>query len=201
MHNTLKLTISSAFLGFTFCGCIQKETLHPVTVKEFRQFVDQTNYVTDAEKFGWSFVQQDILNYEMLNDATWQNPFGKTSAKDGSPVTQVSYNDAIAYCKWSNSRLPNYKEYWKLVQQDTRKINISSHGLQLAEQVNIVGNVWDITITENKSGEIRLAGGSYLCSKNTCDGSNPDRKLFVDKTTGNSNIGFSILKNQSNSMR
>ena len=52
--------------------------------------------------------------------------------------------------------------------------------------------VWDITLTENIKGEIRLAGGSYLCSPSTCHGTQPDRELFVDKETANTHISFAV---------
>jgi hypothetical protein len=109
------------------------------------------------------------------------------------PVTQVSYNDAIAYCKWSNKRLPSYIEYWKIVKNDKRTI-VSENKLPISEtdKVNIVGNVWDITKDE-KNQVIRLAGGSLFCSKTTCHGTTKERELFIDKETGNIHIGFSVI--------
>ena len=181
-------------LVFIFLGCKKPLKLHPVTVKEFREFVTKTDYVTDAEKFGWSFVQKDIFDFEVKEGVTWKNPNGNNKAEDNLPVTQVSYNDAKAYCEWADVVLPEYGQYWEAVKYDQRKINMNSDGINPVVDVNIVGNVWDITITENKRREIRLAGGSYLCSEDSCNGTDPERKLFVDKTTGNTNIGFSVLK-------
>lgn len=61
------------------------------------------------------------------------------------------------------------------------------------KEVNILGNVWDIT--ETKRGNlVRLAGGSLFCSKTTCHGTVKQRELFVDKETGNIHIGFSVIK-------
>jgi len=191
LYRLIGLPLICIFLLF---GCSKNHNLHPVTIKEFKEFVDRTNYVTDAEKFGWSFVQNDIFDFEIQEGVNWKNPNGKNTIEDDLPVTQVSYNDAMAYCEWSNTSLPKYEEYWKMVKTDPRKININSNGIIPVEETNIVGNVWDITTTENKKGEVRLAGGSYLCSEDTCNGAHPKRKLFVDKTTGNSNIGFSVLK-------
>lgn len=191
---TLKSLIFILLFGFLQIGCTNNEILSVVTVKEFKKFIAETNYVTDAEKFGWSFVQKDILNFEVEEGVTWQMPYGDKLAEDELPVTQVSYNDAVAYCKWANTKLPDYEEYWVLSNDDNKEININSDGIHIISISNVIGNVWDITTSENQKGEIRLAGGSYLCSKNTCDGSNPNRKLFVDKTTGNSNIGFSVIK-------
>lgn len=84
------------------------------------------------------------------------------------PVTQVSYNYAMAYCKWSGSRLPTYDEYWELIKDDNRKVitNIKAP-ISEVEHVNIIGSVWELTNTF-KGNEIRLAGVSLFCSQNTC---------------------------------
>ena len=173
-------------------GC-QKKQLHTVSVSEFAEFIKATGYITDAERYGWSVKQVTIFEYEVLDSLTWQFPDGVNQAREGYAVTQVSYNDALAYTKWNGSTIPTYKEYWELVQGDTRLINETSFGILPIDQVNIVGNVWDIT-KPDPLGRIRLAGGSYLCDKNTCNGTNPDRELFVDVETGNTHIGFSIIE-------
>ena len=147
------------------------------------------------KKYGWSIVQQTIHHFEIVDSATWRFPNGIDPAISNMSVTQVSYNDAIAYCEWSGTTLPSYEEYWKLTAKDDRNINITSSQILAPENVNIIGNTWDITTSSNPGNEIRLAGGSYLCSKNSCDGSNPDRILFVSKDTGNTHISFSVTKN------
>lgn len=82
--------------------------MHVVSYEEFETFVNATRYVTDSEKYGWSFVQKDVYNFEVVEGATWRKPNGKnTPSSKQLPVTQVSYNDAIAYCEWSDSRLPS----------------------------------------------------------------------------------------------
>jgi len=108
-------------------------------------------------------------------------------------VTQVSYNDALAYCKWRKTELPNYEEYWELAARDTEEIIFDADTLVASNKVNVVGNTWDITKDWNDKNEIRLAGGSYLCSKTSCDGTNPARRLFVSPDTGNSHISFSVV--------
>ena len=174
-------------------GCNNSRKLHPVSVAEFAEFISATGYVTDAEKFGWSIMQQDVYNFRVDSNLTWQLPNGRDTAPPDFPVTQVSYNDAIAYCEWADVSLPTYEEFWKLAKNDKQKINENSNGIVGVGEANIVGNVWDITTTENGVGEIRLAGGSYFCSPATCNGTNPNRLLFVDKTTGNTHIGFSVI--------
>lgn len=178
-----------------FLSCEEKElALKPVSYSEFEQFINETKYVTDAEKYGWSIVQIDVYNFKKVDNANWKKPDGINSVSSGKlPVTQVSYNDALAYSKWSKKRLPNYDEYWDIVKNDTR-IVVSENKLPISEidKVNIVGNVWDITEIENND-LVRLAGGSLFCSVNTCHGTIKERELFVDKETGNIHIGFSVI--------
>lgn len=176
-------------------SCSKRRELKHVTVADFKQFVDATQYVTDAEKFGWSIVQKTVYKFEVVDNATWQKPDGKKRSEENAPITQVSYNDAMAYCKWSNTRLPSYEEFWRFAEKDNRKINISTNFILPANKTNLVGNTWDITRTWNTKKEIRLAGGSYLCSENTCNGTNPERDLYVSPDTGNSNISFSVVIN------
>jgi hypothetical protein len=178
-----------------FSSCNEKElVLKPVSYSEFEQFINETKYTTDAEKYGWSIVQIDVNNFKKVDNANWRKPDGINKVDSNQlPVTQVSYNDALAYCKWAKKRLPNYNEYWEIVRNDKRMI-VSDNKLPISEidNVNIVGNVWDIT--ENENNElIRLAGGSLFCSENTCHGTIKERELFVDKETGNIHIGFSVL--------
>lgn len=175
------------------CGCKKSPELHPVSVADFSKFILETNYKTDAEKYGWSIIQEDVFNFRIDSFLTYQIPNGKDSARADFPVTQVSFNDAIAYCNWAGARLPSYDEFWELTKNDKRKINEKSFSILPLKESNIIGNVWDITTTENANREIKLAGGSFMCNPNTCNGTNPNRKLFVDKATGNTHIGFSVI--------
>lgn len=181
-------------LVFTLFACQDSRTLKPVSVADFSKFVLETNYVTDAEKFGWSIVQEDVFNYRIENGATWMLPNGKDSTTNKMPVTQVSYNDALAYCKWANVSLPSYEDFWRLTKNNKSSIIQDTTSIHILEGVNVIGNVWDLTNSENEIGHIRLAGGSYLCNPHTCDGTNKNRILYVDKTTGNVHIGFSVIE-------
>jgi Sulfatase-modifying factor enzyme 1 len=171
-----------------------KEKLEVVTYGQFHVFVKETGYITDAEKFGWSIVQRDVFNFHKVAGANWRKPDGRNEPEsEDLPVTQISYNDAIAYCEWSGSRLPTYDEYWRLIEDDKRKVITDKNGpVTAADKVNILGNVWEITLTEN-NGNIRLAGGSLFCSPNTCHGTTKERELYVDKQTANIHVGFAVL--------
>jgi hypothetical protein len=181
------------FLPIVF-SCNQEIKLKPVSYSQFEEFVNSTGYVTDAEKYGWSIVQINVYDFNTVDNANWRKPDGVNAplSKD-LPVTQVSYNDAIAYCRWAGKRLPSYEEYWELIKNDSRTV-VFNTTLPLSDvnSVNVLGNVWDITGPAN-GNSVRLAGGSLFCSITTCNGTDKDRELFVDKETGNINIGFSVM--------
>jgi sulfatase modifying factor 1 len=104
---------------------------HPVTNTRFRRFVHSTGYRTDAEHFGWSFVFwahiPEAKFHNVVTDtvaaapwwcqvpgASWSTPEGPgsdVSARGDHPVVHVSWNDAVAYCKWSGQRLLTEAEW------------------------------------------------------------------------------------------
>ncbi len=91
-----------------------------VTVGQFRKFVEATGYVTDAE---WAGEAQPpgapmlgftppraigaVKTFEELDiiaspEYSWRNPgFEQT---DDHPVVGVSWNDALAFCKWLSEK-------------------------------------------------------------------------------------------------
>jgi formylglycine-generating enzyme len=99
-----------------------------VSNAQFAEFVAATDYRTDAERFGWSFVFAGLLApdfpptraaaatpwWRQVHGADWRHPEGPASSLDGRhdhPAVHVSWNDASAYCEWAQVRLATESEW------------------------------------------------------------------------------------------
>jgi len=133
---------------------------HPVTVKQFRVFITETNYVTSAETYGNSGVfGYKLGQWELQEGATWFYPLGPDhpKAKDNHPVTQVSWYDAVAYCEWAGFRLPTEAE-WEYAARNAGKI------------VNAI-YPWDTnTVTEDGAFKANFWQGAFPLYNNEKDG-------------------------------
>ena len=71
-----------------------------VSVAQWRKFINDTNYRTDAEtndKGAWVYNKE---KWGYVNGKSWRDPNYSYEVKENFPVTCVSWNDADAFCKW-----------------------------------------------------------------------------------------------------
>ena len=102
--------------------------VYAVTNAEFSRFVDDSGYVTEAERLGWSLVFAGLLRaglqpergvgrapwWRQIEGADWRHPEGPASDiadRADHPVVHVTWNDAYAYARFNDKRLPSEAEW------------------------------------------------------------------------------------------
>ncbi len=83
--------------------------VYTVTVGQFRQFVKDAGYKTEAEKDGeggWGY-NAATKDFEKDKKYNWQNVGWDQT--DDHPVVNVTWNDAVAFCDWLSKK--EGKEY------------------------------------------------------------------------------------------
>jgi formylglycine-generating enzyme required for sulfatase activity/serine/threonine protein kinase len=74
-----------------------------VTESQFEAFVKATNYVTSAEQSEKGGIVWGRAGHESSKEFQWRNP-GRIPRTPDHPVTQVSYDDALAFCRWLSEK-------------------------------------------------------------------------------------------------
>lgn len=155
-----------------------------VTNKQFKAFVDATNYITVAElPIDWEIMKVELpKNTKKPHDsilkpgslifnknvnavvsmsnynqwwtwkigANWKQPEGPNSSiegKDNYPVVHIALQDAKAYCKWANRRLPTEAE-WESAAQGNAIDNIFTWGNNF-DILDANANTWQGTFPIN----------------------------------------------------
>jgi sulfatase modifying factor 1 len=142
---------------------------HPVTVAEFRRFVKATGHVSVAERpldpadypgadpallvpgalvFRPSNGPVDLRDFhnwwDYVPGATWQRPEGPASdtyTRGRHPVTQVAYEDALAYAAWAGKELPTEAE-WEYAARGGLEGAVYAWGDEFAPGGRMMANTW-----------------------------------------------------------
>ncbi|GAB2531148.1 formylglycine-generating enzyme family protein [Paramicrobacterium agarici] len=160
---------------------------HPVTNRQFREFVEATGYVTVAEKgldaaefpqlseadrapgslvFHETEGPVDLRNWRAWwswgTGADWQHPFGPDSSiegKDDHPVVQVCYTDAVAYAAWAGKRLPTEEEWERAARGNLDGADFA-WGDDLTPNGELRANTWQGSFPYDNTGALGWKGTS-----------------------------------------
>ncbi len=131
-----KVTLNSFFIGE-----------YEVTLKDFRKFVNATGYKTDAEQPD-TFRRKHGLPPRGINNGSWKmnvnnSPVPTTDSMN--PVGNISWNDAMEYCKWLSKstgktfRLPTEAEWEFAARGGLKSKNFKYAGGNILDDVAWVG--------------------------------------------------------------
>ncbi|XP_072864915.1 inactive C-alpha-formylglycine-generating enzyme 2 isoform X4 [Chlorocebus sabaeus] len=159
--------------------------IFPVTNKDFRDFVREKKYRTEAEMFGWSFVFEDFVSDELRNKATqpMKSPF----------LQPVLWWLPVEKAFWRQGRFPKgdkAEDGFHGVSPVNAFPAQNNYGLY-----DLLGNVWEWTASPYQAAEQDtrvLRGASWI---DTADGS-ANHRARVTTRMGNTpdsasdNLGF-----------
>ncbi|WP_223635498.1 formylglycine-generating enzyme family protein [Planococcus sp. 4-30] len=155
---------------------------YAVSNQDFRTFVEETGYATEAEEYGWSFVFHLFLTEAAMKKATqkvqqtpwwivvegasWKCPEGPGTSIDDRldhPVIHISWNDAKAYCKWANKRLPSEAE-WEFAARGGMEQKKYAWGDELTPEGRHHCNIWQGDFPKSNTEEDGYAGTAPVAS-------------------------------------
>jgi formylglycine-generating enzyme required for sulfatase activity len=156
-------------------GPVRRVTVHgfwmdasPVSNAQFADFIKATGYKTESERYGWSFVFQNHVRRDFVDDrapgvtwwckvngADWAHPEGPDSgvaARESYPAVHISWRDAQAYCDWAGKRLPTEAE-WEYAARGGLEQQTYPWGDDLTPGGKHLCNVWQGEFPHHDTGE------------------------------------------------
>ena len=142
------------------------------------------------------------------------------AGKEGHPVVNVSYEDAVRYCEWLTDHSPGHAYKYRLPTQEEWELaaghmpkdasinaanvesgptdvyyyySIYTNGAQsLSGTLDMWGNVWEWLATPHTDGQMKIKGGAFDEPRSQCR--TEERGNGRDPTQGYSNVGFRLLR-------
>jgi formylglycine-generating enzyme required for sulfatase activity len=156
-----------------------------VTNQQFEKFANATGYITVAERtpraedFPGALpeylvpgslvfsppkqavpLENELQWWSYVKGANWRHPLGPASSlKDRAhyPVVQVAYEDAAAYARWADKRLPTEAE-WEFAARGGVAGNLYAWGNEFRPNGQFMANTYQGHFPNRDTGEDRFIG-------------------------------------------
>lgn len=148
---------------------------HAVTNEWFAAFVAATDYETEAERFGWSFVFAGLVApdvpatlgvdaapwWRRVEGASWRAPEGPGSTvadRADRPVVHTSWNDAQAFARWAGARLPTEAEWEFAARGGLDRQRFPWGDDEPSDERHLLCNIWQGAFPDRNTGADGFGG-------------------------------------------